>query len=112
MLTRIVYASLACPDTGQAEIDAVVEKAQVFNREHGITGVLAFDGSQIVQIIEGPEEAVEALYGRIREDNRHEGVVTLTHDGIAEPHFPNWAMVRRPISDVLLLVEDLRSTSL
>jgi hypothetical protein len=70
--------------------------------------VLAFDGFQVVQVLEGPRDAVEALYDRILKDDRHEGIVTLQKCEIETARFPNWNMIQRPIADVLMLVNDLK----
>ncbi|RYG96890.1 MAG: BLUF domain-containing protein [Alphaproteobacteria bacterium] len=107
MPVRIIYASQARSDLRQSDIDEVVRLSVIKNGERGITGVLAFDGNQIVQILEGPQEAIENLYGRIQVDCRHQGVVTLANHEIDRPHFPDWTMVKRSIVDVLLLVNDL-----
>ncbi|GGD28791.1 BLUF domain-containing protein [Aureimonas glaciei] len=108
MPIRIAYASHVCPHVGRQEMDDVVTFAEEFNRRNGITGVLAFDGFQVVQILEGPRDVVEALYDRILKDDRHEGIVTLQNHEIEVARFPDWSMIQRPIADVLMLVEDLK----
>ena len=107
MTVRIIYVSQASPTVGQVDVERLVTLSSERNAFYGITGVLAFDGGRFVQILEGPGSQVENLYARIRADGRHEGVVTLAHDNIDAPHFPNWMMVRRAITDVLLLIDDL-----
>jgi DNA-binding MarR family transcriptional regulator len=109
---RIVYASHAIPEIGQAEIDNIVATAAEHNSRYGITGVLAFDGFQIIQVLEGNAEQVEALYRRIIADKRHEGVVTLLHERIEERRFSEWSMVRLPIAQVLVLVEEIRAEAI
>lgn len=109
MQIRIVYASQACSNVTHADIDELVEWSRVYNRDHHVMGVLAFDGFQIVQIIEGDALVVDPLFDRICADTRHEGVVVLMHNIVDHPRFKNWSMVRRPIADVLMLVESIRT---
>lgn len=105
MLVRIVYASQIAPGCGQAEVDRIVAHAHEANARLGITGVLAFDGVKIIQILEGPSDQVDALYDKISTDRRHQGVVQLSRRFVAVKSFANWSMVRRPIADVYMMAE-------
>lgn len=107
MLVRQVYASRLGPGTGEPEIDDILEWSVGWNGEHGVTGVIAFDDGKVMQILEGPMHTIDALFSRIRVDSRHQGVVSLRYDEIAERHFSGWHLVRRSMSDLLMLVESL-----
>lgn len=99
-LIRLSYVSTLRPDVTVADIDALVAKAAAFNKAHDITGILAIDGSRICQILEGPEEAVGALYASIQQDNRHHGVTMIVRQPIQKSSFEAWGMIRRDMVDV------------
>ncbi|GGD28655.1 BLUF domain-containing protein [Aureimonas glaciei] len=107
MPIRIVYASQVCPYVGRQEMHAIVSLADESNRRDGITGVVAFDEFQVIQVLEGPRDVVEALYDRILKDDRDEGILTLQKHEIETARFPDWTMIERPIADVLMLINDL-----
>jgi hypothetical protein len=108
MMIRLIYASLAHERSREIEIDRIVSVSAIHNAAADITGVLAFNGSRIVQILEGPTRAVGELFGRILIDHRHNSVVELVNVRIETHTFETWGMVRRPISEVMLAVENLR----
>lgn len=76
-ISMLCYASRPIPGLEQCRLRALVQRARAANAAAGITGCLVFDGRQIVQILEGDAEAVEALFGRIQRDPRHERVRLL-----------------------------------
>ena len=106
---RLTYASIAATGfNGHREYPAIVDHARPANRLAGIGGVLAFDGHQFLQILEGPVEQVEALFARITADPRHYGVVCLRHTAVAVRYFDEWGMRRQPAIDILQLSERIR----
>ncbi len=93
MEKRITYVSrYAKPMTSDQLVDlgkAAAEK----NRQLGITGVLMASGGLFYQVLEGPKEAVDELYGSIAADGRHDDMLVLREDNdIAVRLFPNWSM--------------------
>lgn len=102
MPVRIVYVSTLQPAITDEEIEAMVEKAAAFNKSQDITGILAFEGRRVCQILEGPAESVEALFASITRDPRHEGVVEIVRAPIGEVSFDGWGMVRRPMIDMVM----------
>lgn len=107
MLIRLTYASLLAPHCDQGCINEIVEKAASANQAQGITGVLAVDGDHVLQILEGPEAAVDGLYEHIRRDDRHHGVVELNRAPIEAPHFEAWNMVKRSMAEAVLMSETI-----
>jgi len=108
MLIRLRYASLLAPDVTSSDIDVIVDRAAAWNREHGITGVLAIEGESVLQVLEGPEAKVKELFSRISGDQRHQGVVELDCESIEVCHFSDWGMVRRSMAAMLLMLDDMR----
>lgn len=62
------------------------------NARDGITGALIVRGDIYLQLLEGPRDAVEAAYQRIRRDDRHTDIRGVNRTRITERLFPEWAM--------------------
>ncbi|SNY70269.1 diguanylate phosphodiesterase [Enterobacter sp. CC120223-11] len=80
MLTTIIYRSHFCDDVPVKALESMVAAASVKNREADVTGILLFNGTHFFQLLEGPDEAVKAIYQTICEDSRHYNVVELLYD--------------------------------
>ncbi|MCM0000630.1 MAG: BLUF domain-containing protein [Erythrobacter sp.] len=71
----------------------ILSAARRNNPRLGITGALVCRQDLYLQLIEGPAEAIDALYARICEDDRHANVELLLSEPMGERMFPNWAML-------------------
>lgn len=98
MLSTLVYRSRASASLSAEEISQLLNGARLRNKALGITGILIFDGVHFVQLLEGPDSALDSLFDAIRQDRRHQHVVQLLRD---------YAPVRRFDGDEMLLI-DLR----
>lgn len=94
MLYRLVYRSRAnLPEaSAEAEVADLVARARAANARIGITGALLHVDGQFLQAIEGPLEAVEALFEKICSDLRHRDVQLLELAPAEERLFGAWAM--------------------
>ncbi|WP_426732294.1 diguanylate phosphodiesterase [Enterobacter cloacae complex sp. 357I10] len=97
MLTTLIYRSQLSLTCTSAALSALVEQARIRNTEQGISGILLSRGRDVLQILEGTEQRVVALFNSIRADDRHTGVVELMCD-----YGP-----RRRFEDVGMLLFDL-----
>jgi Sensors of blue-light using FAD len=91
MLVRLLYASRSSSVTPEI-IDAILAQSRVNNPAHGITGVLCHGGDVFMQLLEGGRDAVTQLYNRIASDPRHQRVMLLHFEEIAERRFAGWTM--------------------
>lgn len=94
MLVRLLYASRTVQGVDDSLIDGILKQSRANNLEHGITGVLCVDRANRVflQIIEGSRGAVNALYGNIVRDPRHEEIMLLDFAEIGQRRYPGWRM--------------------
>lgn len=102
MLVRLLYASRAVQGMDKAMLDAIVDRSQSSNPEHGITGILCAypEGGLFLQALEGGREEVNALYNNIVRDPRHENVTLLRYEDIEERRFSSWRMGRVDLKSV------------
>jgi len=99
-LKRIKYVSSFSRPMTPAEIDDLAQEAGFNNEVLEITGILAVSGSLFFQILEGPQEAVDQIYSRILQDNRHVHVMLLREEvGELERLFPDWTMRKVDLSE-------------
>jgi hypothetical protein len=91
-LKSLTYTSLARLDLTAADIASIHETARHLNALDGITGLLVFNGSRFLQVIEGAEEAIDNLVARLRRDARHSGLEVRDERLVSERSFPDWSM--------------------
>jgi hypothetical protein len=96
-LMSLLYVSTAAPGVEAPEVQQLIEAACRFNADHEVSGALLGYAGHFLQVLEGPADVVEALYGRIERDPRHHHV-TLVHRGpITTRRFSGWAMRHVPL---------------
>jgi len=93
VLTTLIYKSQLNPSCKSLSLLALVEKAKQSNTLLDVTGILLFNGSDFLQILEGSEEVIETLFARISKDKRHDSVVELMRDYGPRRRFENVGML-------------------
>jgi signal transduction histidine kinase/CheY-like chemotaxis protein len=92
---RLTYYSRALPDVISRADEAMREILSVavrLNEPAHITGALLGCGGWFLQALEGAQENVEAVFGRISEDRRHENIMIMRSDYVDERLFADWSM--------------------
>jgi len=92
MLSTLIYRSRLNSGFSPTNLPLLVNKAQARNETLQVTGVLLFDGTHFLQVLEGPLESVNTLYRIICEDPRHDNVVELLRDYAPRRRFDNLGM--------------------
>lgn len=92
MIRRLAYVSRPRPDLPSAEIPRIVLTSRANNTRDRVTGVLVYTGTDFAQLIEGEAARVEALWQRIRADDRHLDVTPLLDETDTAPWFQDWRM--------------------
>ncbi|GAA3601095.1 hypothetical protein GCM10022223_15960 [Kineosporia mesophila] len=100
---ELLYISQAVVDLTETEMEAFLGRSRERNAQADITGILLhihdgpvgdepFRAAFFVQSLEGPQEAVEQTYERIRADMLHTDL-TVVHRGQRESRsFAGWRM--------------------
>ncbi|HEX8307060.1 MAG TPA: BLUF domain-containing protein [Allosphingosinicella sp.] len=91
-LKTLTYTSRARLDLGDRELAEIHQSARHFNALDAISGLLLFDGSRFLQIIEGTEDAVDNLVERLRMDPRHSAFEIRDERYMEQRSFPDWTM--------------------
>ena len=98
-LARLIYVSTARKDLSFLHVEAILDVARSRNEHADVTGMLLFDGTSFMQLLEGPESAVERIFSSIARDNRHTGVVRIHSETDVEREFADWSMGYSLIED-------------
>jgi len=91
-VARLAYISTARPDLTAKEVESIVEEARVRNQAQDITGLLVFNGTNFLQVIEGPGPNLLGVFDSICRDDRHEGVVRVHAEHEVDRAFSDWSM--------------------
>jgi len=91
-MIRIVYVSVATKPFDDKELLQLLAKCRARNTERLISGQLIYSDGTFMQVLEGPEQEVDATYARIKKDTRHTNITLLERSTIDEKQFPDWSM--------------------
>lgn len=91
-MLSLTYTSLAQFDLTADDVADIHQTAMRNNALEGITGLLIFNGTHFLQVIEGDSGAIESLLAKLRSDPRHHGVEIRDRRAIGERSFPDWSM--------------------
>lgn len=93
---RLMYRSrdLIPPEDRKVALGALFSEARSQNKKQNISGALLISDQWFVQTLEGDEDAVRALYARIKSDPRHDSVSLLSAETVPDRVFSRWSMAR------------------
>lgn len=91
-LKSLTYTSLASLDLVARDLEDIHRSALELNALDGITGILVFNGTRFLQVIEGAADAIDELVDRLRRDPRHSGLEVRDERPVAARSFPGWSM--------------------
>jgi len=85
-----------------AAINDILETAHRKNAELQVTGALLYSGGYFIQVLEGPEDAVEEIFESIQNDLRHQNVAVIQHSHLTQRSFSQWSMALAGVRSELL----------
>lgn len=107
-MLQLVYISSANP-AAPCPTQDILTISRRNNARDRITGLLYADAGRFLQALEGPEEAVEAAFARIRQDARHRAIVMLSRRVVDRRAFGHWEMAHRaPGADAAGFLSDVQ----
>jgi hypothetical protein len=98
-LKQVIYVSEKT-DTSSDSLTDIYDISQKNNLESGISGCLLIGSASYLQLLEGPDSAVENLYSKIKMDSRHKKVKKLFEQHIEEKLFSSWSMKFAPFNNI------------
>ncbi|MHA6345378.1 BLUF domain-containing protein [Roseivivax sp. CAU 1761] len=104
-MKHIVYVSQARRPMAPEELRALLDHSRARNAQNGITGLLVYryspdvERGNFLQVLEGPDPAIEDVWARIASDRRHHTIVTLDEAPQQERMFADWTMGFRDVAE-------------
>ena len=98
--TQLIYSSQPF-GYDSPTLNGILNDARVCNERDGITGALICRHDIYLQLLEGPENQLQATFERICRDDRHAGVKKLVTRQVASRMFGEWAMLHDPANSVI-----------
>ncbi|KEO89455.1 hypothetical protein EH31_12480 [Erythrobacter longus] len=105
MISQYVYISTA-QGLSRDQVQAILDSCARNNVEHGVTGLLLYNGRNFLQLLEGDKVAVDQLMTIIEKDPRHAGLAILHKGEVDARVCPDWAMKWIAISDAFDLRQE------
>lgn len=93
----LLYQSCATVPFGDSQLAKLLTQSRAFNAAHSLTGVLLYSQGNIVQLLEGSEANVRAVFSRIVRDPRHTKIIKLADGATTHRLFAQWSMGFQPI---------------
>ncbi|QYJ01022.1 BLUF domain-containing protein [Thalassovita mediterranea] len=90
---KLAYVSVATRTLTSVDLQSILEAAITRNRDCNITGILLFNGTNFMQVLEGPQEEVEKIFEDICKDERHRNVVVIYRDRTSVREFEEAPML-------------------
>jgi len=98
-LKQIIYVSEKTNRSSDSLTD-IYDVSQKNNSESEISGCLLVGSNSYLQLLEGPNSAVEELYSKIKLDSRHRKVKKLYDQRIETKWFSSWSMKFTPFNSM------------
>lgn len=96
-LHQLIYMS-NLSDKNESYLSSILQACMRSNKLTDITGMLLYQDGRIMQVLEGEEVVIKALYEKIQKDKRHYDVFLLDESPISHRSFPDWSMGFRDIN--------------
>jgi hypothetical protein len=107
-MIQLIYASRPF-GFDEGTIAAILNVARRRNERDGITGALICRGDLYLQLLEGEQEKVDAVYREIERDHRHTQLRLLSRRTVTERLFPGWAMRHDPARSWMWTQEEVNA---
>ncbi len=98
-LFELAYVSTITFNASDEDIEQIVSHSQLNNALADVSGLLLFNGINFAQLLEGPQSTLVRLFEKIRQDERHTGVIKLVERPIDARAFSGWSMAYLKSSD-------------
>jgi hypothetical protein len=97
-MLSLTYLSSATDLLDEQQLVDLLVTIRPRNLELGLSGMLLYSDGNIIQVLEGPDDVVDATFASIQDDPRHRGVLVMLREQITERAFPDWSMGFRSLA--------------
>ncbi len=98
MIKFVIYVSKVSVPLSKTALNDLIAESRHNNKENLITGILLHIDGVFLQYIEGPEDKIDQLYQKIKEDDRHRDLNILESGLIQTRKYKEWQMLFKRIT--------------
>lgn len=91
-MLQLIYASATTKPLSQRDLVELLKITRQKNSAADISGMLLYQDGSFLQVLEGPDKNVDALYAKIQKDSRHTNFLLLSRETILKKEFEDWSM--------------------
>jgi hypothetical protein len=91
-LCRLIYKSTYENPVTNDFLRSIEDASKKNNVELDVTGILISNRSSFMQVLEGEQKNVNAIYNKILKDPRHTDIELISYDQISQREFADWSM--------------------
>lgn len=91
-MLSLMYVSTARPGLTSQDVAAMADRAAQNNAREGVTGMLAFNSRNFMQLLEGVGDKVLGIMRHIERDDRHHDITYIRQDRREQRECPDWSM--------------------
>lgn len=100
MINHLLYVSQSKRVFSEDDLYNLLDRARKKNEAYGITGMLIYHSSVFLQLIEGDKENVQAVFQKIKADERHSNIIVLSDEMVPKRLFEHWTMAYKKIDEI------------
>jgi hypothetical protein len=98
-LHAVVFVSSSTINYSKSEMQHILTNTREHNRINNITGLLIFGGGNMLRMMEGTKETVQAEFYSIQEDNlQREDTIKLIDKPIKQRYFEDYPLAFKPLN--------------
>ena len=106
-MKHIIYASRPF-GFDDAILKSILLSSRTNNEKSNVTGALICRSDLYLQLLEGPEDAIDQTYQRIKRDDRHLEIHPLKEGKTDRRLFASWAMRDDPVKTWMWSFDDVK----
>jgi hypothetical protein len=91
-MLSLIYVSTSVEIMNNDELLDILKKSHENNKAGNVTGMLLYKGGNFMQVLEGPDDVVNAIFEKVKKDPRHKDVMVISREQIQTRQFPSWEM--------------------
>ncbi|MEE4203170.1 MAG: BLUF domain-containing protein [Halieaceae bacterium] len=104
-MIQLIYSSVSCLKEAGENIEhgvtRVISQSFINNKRRGVTGILLHANGLFLQLLEGPDAAIEEAMGYIARDQRHKDVCVISKRPVDYYSLPYSPMASAGINESL-----------
>jgi len=101
---ELVYTSISPAGLSEVELMRMLKQWRLKNQTLNVTGMLLYHDREIMQILEGEEDKVKALFQTILMDNRHRNIEVIYEGNIKDRAFSEWSMAFKLLDENIIKI--------